>query len=93
MTVNKALATVACWGIGLGVLGALGGAAIGAIAPGYYRTVFPLAGQQLDPIQTGIGLGATQGLGAGILLSVAVLALFAWRDRRLPAPETATDPV
>jgi hypothetical protein len=92
MTVNRALATVVCWGLGLGVLGALGGAAIGALAPGYYRTVFPFAGPQLDPVQTGIGLGATQGLGVGMVLSLVVLALFAWRDRVPLVTEPTTQP-
>lgn len=48
-------------------LGALVGYGIGAGAPGYYHTVF--GDPNLDPVQVGVGLGTTQGLGAGFVLA------------------------
>ena len=56
--------------IGSGLIGGLVGTAIGFVlgkfAPDYYHTVFRMPRSvDLDPTHIGIGLGLTQGLGAG----------------------------
>lgn len=52
-------------------LGALVGYGIGAGAPGYYHTVF--GDRTLDAVQVGVGLGTTQGLGAGFVLAAILI--------------------
>lgn len=39
---------------------------LGTFAPGYYRTVFRCGDSpEFNPVQVGVGLGLTQGLGPG----------------------------
>ena len=90
MTLKKALAIVLSGSTVFALLGGGLGAVLGVMAPGYYRTVFGRRGNvpDFDPFQVGIGLGLTQGLGAGIVLSLAVVTLLAWRDFRTATANT-----
>jgi len=65
---------------------------IGAGAPEYYRSVFR-GGHSSDfnPLQVGIGLGATQGIAAGLAIAIIVLALLAWRDIGSARPTIDSD--
>ncbi|MEZ6136336.1 MAG: hypothetical protein R3C53_15685 [Pirellulaceae bacterium] len=83
MTTRTALTTVLLWSAVSACVGSAIGATIGTVAPGYYRSVFR-GGQspEFNPLQVGIGLGASQGLASGIVISIVVLALLAWRDVR-----------
>jgi MFS family permease len=89
MTARKALMTVLLWGVAFAVLGGAIGAAIGAVAPEYYRSVFRDGrSPEFNPLQTGIGLGTVQGLALGIVTALVVIAIFAWRDRQYEIPKT-----
>ncbi len=89
MTAKTALATVLVWGIAFAFAGAVIGAAIGTVAPAYYRSVFRHGDSpNFNPLQVGIGLGATQGVASGVAFSIALLGLLAWRDIRSGRPET-----
>jgi hypothetical protein len=83
MTAKSALLTVLVFSITFACVGATIGSSIGVLAPDYYRAVIRLrAGQNFNPTHVGIGLGATQGVSAGVATSLAVLAILAWRDIR-----------
>jgi hypothetical protein len=72
-----------------GVLGLLIGAALGAFAPGYYRSIF-INGDSpsFDPLAMGIGLGLTQGVFLGGLVGIVLVALFYWyRSRSIARQE------
>jgi hypothetical protein len=89
MTVKKALMTVLLWALSFAVLGGTIGAAIGVVAPGYYRSVFRNGhSPEFNPVQTGVGLGTIQGMALGLAISLGVIALFAWRDRQYRIPKT-----
>ncbi len=90
MTTKTALVTVLVWGLTFACVGAMVGATIGTVAPEYYTSVFRHGDSpDFNPLQVGIGLGVTQGLASGVAISIAVLALLAWRDVHAtgPAPE------
>lgn len=58
-------------------------AILARLVPGYYPGIFPqaqLAG--IDPAEVGMGLGVTQGIIAGLFVSLALLALQSWRSYR-----------
>ncbi len=87
VTARSALTTVLVWSVTFACVGAMIGAAIGTVAPEYYRSVFRLGDlPNFHPLQIGIGLGATQGVASGVAISLAVLALLAWRDVRITRP-------
>jgi len=68
----------------LGIAGGLLGMLMGFAIPEYYRTMFPLAAERssFSPVQVGLGLGATQGAGVGLLIGcVSVLAVSFLRTR------------
>jgi len=89
MNVNRALATVVGTGIGFGVAGSLIGALLGRIAPGFYRQMLPLRDPaNFDPVEVGIGLGLTNGLGWGLVVGVLLVAIIAWKDTRLARKDT-----
>lgn len=79
MTIQRGFAIAAASSLIGGSLGALGGWLLGRIAPDYYRMVFPLR-PNLDPLQVGLGLGATQGVAAGLIVGVAIVATVAWYE-------------
>jgi hypothetical protein len=92
MTVKTSLVTVLLWGIAFACVGAAIGATIGTLAPEYYRSVFRHGDSpNFNPLQVGIGLGATQGIASGAAISIVVLALLAWRDVRAARATTGKD--
>lgn len=92
MTVKTALVIVFLWGIAFACVGAAIGAAIGSLAPEYYRSVLRHGDSpNFNPLQVGIGLGATQRIALGVAISVVVLALLAWRDVRATRRTTGKD--
>jgi hypothetical protein len=56
-----------------GIVGTLVGWLIGTKAPNYYVTVFDAVGEAgFNPVEVGIGLGATQGMLAGFLAGISI---------------------
>jgi hypothetical protein len=89
MTARKALMTVLLWGVAFAILGGAIGAAIGAVAPDYYRSLYRNGHlPEFNPLQTGIGLGTIQGSATGVVIALIVIAIFAWRDRQYEFPKT-----
>ena len=92
MTPQTALRNVLLWGVIFACVGSAIGAAIGTVAPGYYQSIFRNGhSPEFNPLQVGIGLGATQGVASGVAISIVVLALLAWRDIRSAGPDTDID--
>jgi hypothetical protein len=92
MTPKTALLNVLLWGITFACVGSAIGAAIGTVAPGYYQSIFRNGhSPEFNPLQVGIGLGATQGVASGMATSIVVLALLAWRDIRSARPAMDSD--
>ena len=70
---------------GVGGLFGLGlGGAVGALMPGYYRSVFH-HGQSpgFDPVVVGMGQGLGQGVVLGAVIGLALVALNYWYRSRL----------
>ena len=68
------------------------GAAIGTVAPGYYQSIFRNGhSPEFNPLQVGIGLGATQGVASGVAISIVVLGLLVGRDIRSARHDTDND--
>lgn len=66
-----------------GVLGLGIGAALGAIVPGYYRSVFRSGSDaHFDPIAVGIGQGLTQGVLFGGIVGLLLVAMWYWYHLR-----------
>jgi hypothetical protein len=66
-----------------GVLGLGIGAALGALVPGYYRSVFRGgADATFDPIAVGVGHGLTQGVVFGGIIGLVLVALWYWCQSR-----------
>ena len=83
MTVTKGLGTVAGCAVVCGALGGLMGYLIGRFAPGAYAAFFPARhGQEIDPIQVGLGLGIPQGMLVGIAIGIIIVALVTWYEIR-----------
>jgi ABC-type antimicrobial peptide transport system permease subunit len=61
-------------------LGGLLGALIGGLLPDYYHAVFRNPG--LSALEVGIGLGLTQGLGAGLVVGAIIVLATAISIRR-----------
>ncbi len=92
MTTKTALLIVLLWGIIFACVGSAIGAAIGTVAPGYYQSIFRDGySPEFNPLQVGVGLGATQGVVSGVAMSIVVLALLAWRDIRSSRPAMDSD--
>jgi hypothetical protein len=83
MTIARGFAITIVSGVAFGIFGAVVGYALGTFAPDYYRTVFRIPpGVELDPVQTGLGLGVTQGLTAGLFIGLAIVVTVAWYESR-----------
>ena len=92
MTIKTALLIVLLWGILFACVGSAIGAVIGTVAPGYYQSIFRDGhSSEFNPLQVGVGLGATQGVASGVAMSIVVLALLAWRDIRSSRPAMDSD--
>ncbi len=88
MNVTKALTTVVGTAAGFGVAGTLIGMLLGKIAPGFFRQMLPLRDPgSFNPVELGIGLGLTNGLGWGVVVGVLLVAILAWRETRLVRKE------
>jgi hypothetical protein len=100
MSMQRILGTVLFWGTFFAFIGALFGAGLGAFVPDYYRAVFRMSSERVfSPVQTGIGLGVTQGFAVGIALAIGAMGLQTWRrqlpsgaDLAMPATDIATGP-
>lgn len=97
MNVTKALATVVGTALGFGAAGTAIGAILGKVAPGFFRQMLPLRDPaNFNPLEVGIGLGLTNGLGWGLVIGVLLVAIIAWketRQARKEAQDTANDSV
>lgn len=81
MTVVRGFLITIASGVGFGIVGGLLGYALGKFAPDYYRIVFRIPRQlDLDPAHAGLGLGATQGLVAGLFIGLVIVLAVAWCD-------------
>ena len=88
MNVVKALATVVGTAVGFGVGGTAIGALLGHVAPGFFRQMLPLRDPaNFNPVELGIGLGLTNGLGWGLAIGVLLVAIIAWKETRVARKE------
>lgn len=83
MTIGKGFSIILLSGFAF----ALGGGAIGytlaVVLPGYYRGVYSSGREPwFDPMEIGIGLGATQGLICGLVVGAVVVLAVAWYNSR-----------
>jgi hypothetical protein len=71
---GRALRTVLISAVAATALGAILGLTLGWFAPGYYRSVFEGGSDPLfSPVQVGLGLGASQGAIAGLVVGVVLV--------------------
>jgi hypothetical protein len=88
MNVTKALATVVGTAVGFGAAGTAIGLFLGKVAPGFFRQMLPLRDPaSFNPLELGIGLGLTNGLGWGLVVGVLLVAIIAWKETRLARKE------
>lgn len=78
---RAALIVVVTSAVGAAVGGCVG-MLIGWVAPGYYRAVIPKAAD-LDQVSVGFSLGMPQGLGAGLVGGILLVAILTWQHVRL----------
>jgi hypothetical protein len=65
------------------IFGGLAGSTLGWLAPDYYRIVFNLRPDtSFNSVQLGLGLGVTQGFGAGLVVGLAIVLIVAWINSR-----------
>jgi hypothetical protein len=84
MTIRRAFTAIVGTSLFFGAIGTIIGFALGKFNPGYNRSVFRKGGDPaFDPVAVGIGQGATQGIAGGVVIGVALVALWCWRDVRL----------
>ena len=90
MTVIRGFAITIASGLIFGLLGAGIGYLLGSIAPDFYRTVFRSPPElRIDPVQAGLGLGLTQGIGAGLLVGLVIVVVVAWYNSRTSGQQQA----
>jgi len=88
MNITKALATVVGTAIGFGAAGTAIGVFLGKVAPGFFRQLLPLRDPaNFNPVELGIGLGLTNGLGWGLAVGILLVAIIAWKETRLARME------
>lgn len=88
MNVTKALATVVGTAVGFGAAGMALGVFLGKVAPGFFRQMLPLRDPaSFNPVELGIGLGLTNGLGWGLVVGVLLVTIIAWKETRLARKE------
>jgi hypothetical protein len=91
MTVVRGFVIAIASGLAFGCFGAIVGYLLGSIAPDYYRTVFRIPPHVLiDPAQAGLGLGVTQGLGAGLIIGLVIVVSVAWYNSRAATTQPTT---
>jgi hypothetical protein len=74
-----------------GLFGALIGYVLARQYPGYYLTVFPQITPGTDVADIGVGLGFSQGIILGAVLSVLLALVVAWREWRATPREDTTE--
>ena len=81
----RAVLTIVGAMVSVAILGGFCGFLVGVFAPGYYVAMFPNAAELpgFNPRQLGIGLGAVQGAGVGILAGCVSVASVAWYRSRI----------
>lgn len=90
MTVIRGFVITIASGFIFGLLGAGIGYLLGSIAPDFYRTVFRIPPElRIDPVQDGLGLGLTQGIGAGLLVGLVIVVVVAWYNSRTSGQQQA----
>jgi hypothetical protein len=88
MNVTRALATVVGTAAGFGAAGMALGVFLGKVAPGFFRQMLPLRDPaSFNPVELGIGLGLTNGLGWGLVVGVLLVAIISWKETRLARKE------
>ena len=84
MSGRKALLLVWISSVAGGLGGSIIGWLLGTRAPDYYFVVFDADQRpRFDPESVGIGLGLTQGIGAGFVGGLVIVFLLVWREIRL----------
>jgi hypothetical protein len=84
MNIFKALATVIGTAIGFGTAGAAIGMFLGKAVPGFYRQTIAIRDEAtFDAVELGLGLGLTNGLIWGMVIGMLIVAVFAWKERRV----------
>lgn len=92
MTVFRGFVITIVSGVAFGIVGGGGGYLLGRVAPDYYRTVFRIPPEiAIDPAQAGLGLGVTQGLAAGLIVGLAIVATVAWYNSRASTSHPLTE--
>ncbi len=87
MTLARAFVTVLAFLLAGGSIGGGTGYVIGAFFPDALRAQFrPALGDDLNPVQIGVGIGIPQGMMLGALAGVAVVAILAWQSVRTHRP-------
>jgi hypothetical protein len=83
MTVARGFLIVILSGFTFALGGTLIGFTLAVTLPGYYRAVFSSGRESwFNPIELGVGLGATQGLICGLLVGAIVVLAVAWHNSR-----------
>lgn len=91
MSVVRGFVITIVSGLAFALFGGLAGAALGWAAPDYYRIVFGMRPDaQFNAVQLGLGLGVTQGFGAGLIVGLAIVLIVAWYNSRVPATADTT---
>ncbi len=86
MTPLKGIIITLSASILFGLLGGAAGYMLGSIAPEYYRLVFRISPEiTTDVPRLGFVLGVTQGLVAGTLVGLVIVASVAWYNSRAAA--------
>lgn len=84
MTVERGFLITIISGLAFAAIGAALGLGIGSFAPDYYRFLFRVPpGAMFDPAQAGLALGLTQGVAAGLVVGIAIVAIVAWYEARV----------
>lgn len=84
MTVERGFAITIVSALVFASVGSLLGYAIGMFAPEYYRFMFRIPPDaNFNVQQLGLGLGATQGFAAGLVVGLVVVLATAWYGSRV----------
>ena len=85
MSVVRGFVITIVSGLAFALFGGLAGGALGWAAPDYYRIVFDMRPEaRFNAVQLGLGLGVTQGFGAGLIVGLAIVLIVAWYNSRVP---------
>ena len=91
MTLGRALILLLAVTLLCTLLGGVGGTLLGMYAPDFFLNTMDVS-QDADIPEIGAGLGITQGMMAGVTLSIAAVAAVAWCQNRQAARRDANDP-